>query len=151
MAERRPDPEFDGEIQLKKIAATGLWLAVVIAVSMVLVWLLAVRLRASGRAADPPPSPLPEASERRLPPTPRLQASPERELAALREEEERLLAGYGWVNEAGGVARIPVARALELIAERGLPETPPQPAPPQPAPHLSPGAEVPPSEVSRVP
>ena len=43
------------------------------------------------------------------------------------KEEEAALTSYAWVDRAGGVAQIPVERALELVAERGLPVPPPLP------------------------
>jgi hypothetical protein len=42
-------------------------------------------------------------------------------LRALRETENAQLEGFGWVDQAGGVARVPIADAKRLIAERGLP------------------------------
>jgi hypothetical protein len=41
----------------------------------------------------------------------------------LMNQEERLHS-YGWVDEQGGVAHIPIERAMELIAQRGLPVYP---------------------------
>jgi hypothetical protein len=41
----------------------------------------------------------------------------------LRAKEQRFLTTYEWVDQMSGVARIPLDRALELIAENGLPET----------------------------
>ncbi len=38
------------------------------------------------------------------------------ELAALRQSERRHLDGYGWVDRPAGVVRIPVDRAMALIA-----------------------------------
>jgi hypothetical protein len=43
------------------------------------------------------------------------------ELAKLRAQSEKTLASYGWVDRQKKVARIPVARAMELLLERGLP------------------------------
>lgn len=57
---------------------------------------------------------------RRLPPEPRLQRVPIADLTRLREREERLLTSYGWVDREAGVVRIPVERAMQLVAERGL-------------------------------
>jgi hypothetical protein len=39
----------------------------------------------------------------------------------LRAKEHRFLTTYEWVDQSSGVARIPLDRALELIAENGLP------------------------------
>ncbi|MBW7881311.1 MAG: c-type cytochrome [Caldilineaceae bacterium] len=46
--------------------------------------------------------------------------SPE-ELAARRARELAQLNGYGWVDRTAGVARIPIDRAIALVAEAGLP------------------------------
>jgi hypothetical protein len=55
------------------------------------------------------------------PPEPRLQASNNADLLAMQAEHDELLGSYGWVNQAQGRARIPIERAMELIAQRGLP------------------------------
>jgi hypothetical protein len=75
-----------------------------------------------------------------LPPEPRLQPSPVQDLRQLRAAEEAVLHNYGWVNKQGGIVRIPVDRAMELVLERGLPEVPAQ----QP---VSPGQAGTPQEI----
>jgi hypothetical protein len=42
-------------------------------------------------------------------------------LAKQRDEEQKRLHGYGWVNQAGGVAHLPIDQAKKLIRDRGLP------------------------------
>jgi hypothetical protein len=66
------------------------------------------------------------AVEPELPPEPRLQPSPVRDLMEMRATEEETLRNYGWVNRQGGIVRVPVDRAMQLVLERGLPEVPPQ-------------------------
>src|SRR5882672_1994141 len=39
-------------------------------------------------------------------------------------DQEKQLNSYGWVDEKAGVAHIPIDRAMELIAQRGLPVCP---------------------------
>ena len=39
-------------------------------------------------------------------------------------DQEKQLNSYGWVDEKAGVAHIPIERAMELTAERGLPVCP---------------------------
>jgi hypothetical protein len=58
---------------------------------------------------------------KQLPPEPRLETSPPANLAELRAAEEKALTNYGWVDREKGVARIPIERAMEIIAQRGLP------------------------------
>jgi mono/diheme cytochrome c family protein len=45
--------------------------------------------------------------------------SPE-QLAAHRAQQLAQLNGYGWVDQEAGVARIPISRAIDLLAESGL-------------------------------
>ena len=54
------------------------------------------------------------------PPAPRLQANPNRDYAEFREEQERELNSYGWVDREKGVVRIPIDRAIEMSLEREL-------------------------------
>ena len=42
-------------------------------------------------------------------------------LAAVRAAEEKVLQTYGWVDKEQKIVRIPIDRAMELLAERGLP------------------------------
>jgi hypothetical protein len=52
---------------------------------------------------------------------PPLQISPPTDLQQFRASEAEQLNNYGWVNRTGGVVRVPIERAMELVAERGLP------------------------------
>ena len=52
-------------------------------------------------------------------PTPRLQSDPAGELRAYRAAQQRELDGYAWVDQEQGLVRIPVERAMALLAARG--------------------------------
>ena len=39
----------------------------------------------------------------------------------MRAAENKILHSYGWIDEKKGVVRIPIERAMELTAQRGLP------------------------------
>lgn len=54
---------------------------------------------------------------------PMLQPQPSVELARFRRTEERRLSSYGWIDRKQKVIQIPVTRAIEILAERNLPET----------------------------
>jgi hypothetical protein len=97
----------------------GVGLAAIIVVACLAMWITFAYLNAHQPPTGPPRSPL--ATTRRLPPEPRLQTSETRDLAAVREAEDKVLASYGWVEKDGGVARIPIERAMDLILERGIP------------------------------
>ena len=60
----------------------------------------------------------------RQPPEPRLQTTPWTDLKELRAQEQQFLTSYGWVDEKLGVARIPIAKAKELLLQRGIPVRP---------------------------
>jgi hypothetical protein len=53
--------------------------------------------------------------------SPRLQIVPPEDLEKFRAAEQNQLDSYGWINRTAGVVRIPVARAMDLVLERGLP------------------------------
>lgn len=60
-------------------------------------------------------------------PAPRLQIdNGDQDLADLHEREDLLLNYYSWVDRSKGTVRIPIERAMELIAQRGLPVAPAQ-------------------------
>ena len=143
--------EFDREIQYHQLIWMGVSLLVVAVVSGVLVFFLLrgfVTWRAKG-AETSPVMPPPAAVG-----GPQLLARPERELDEVRTAEKERLSSYGWVDQASGVAHIPIERAIELVAERGLPSRPAEPLatpaatpaptaapmPPAPAPAASPEA-----------
>ena len=55
-------------------------------------------------------------------PTPRVQEDDgNQDVADLHAREDLLLSNYTWVDESKGTVRIPIERAMELIAQRGLP------------------------------
>src|SRR5262245_25250569 len=56
-----------------------------------------------------------------IPPEPRLQVDPEKDLQRYREEQMRLLDSYGWASPGEQRVRIPIARAMELFAEQRQP------------------------------
>ena len=56
----------------------------------------------------------------REPEGPRLQTQPFKDVYLLRQGENDKLTSYGWVDKAGGVTRIPVERAMELMIQRGF-------------------------------
>ncbi len=72
---------------------------------------------------------LPE-GQRKLPPEPRLQGAPGPDGPSLlplddwrdyKQKVDHMAASYGWVDKSAGIARIPIERAKDLVAEKGLP------------------------------
>lgn len=75
---------------------------------------------------SPPPLPAALHGDPR-PPAPRIQASPRQDLAQFRAYEDSILNHYGWVDKQKQIAYIPIAKSMEIIAQKGIP---PQKAPP---------------------
>jgi hypothetical protein len=75
-----------------------------------------------------PRYPMAAGQVRPLPPPPRLQSYPFQDIKSLRQEEERFLRGYGWVDESAGTVRIPIEHAMDMLAAQGLPHRAQPPA-----------------------
>ena len=57
-------------------------------------------------------------------PSPKLEEDERGQLNGIRLAEEQTLSTYGWVDEKAGTVHIPIERAIELTAQRGLPVRP---------------------------
>lgn len=57
-------------------------------------------------------------------PQPRLEQNERVEIRDFRLKEEQTLNSYGWVDEKAGALHIPIERAMQLLAQRGLSTTP---------------------------
>ena len=107
------------DLSVRTITVFGIVLtAVLIAALVSMAWLFGF-FEAWQARRDAPISPL--AAARSGPAQPRLQVHPVQDLKTLRAAEEATLTSYGWVNQETGIARIPIARAMEIVVERGLP------------------------------
>jgi hypothetical protein len=54
-------------------------------------------------------------------PPPQLQTNPPLDLAQYEAAQQSKLNAYGWIDKPAGIIHIPIARAMDLILERGLP------------------------------
>jgi hypothetical protein len=63
----------------------------------------------------------PQGDPARTFPEPRLQPSEVADMNKFRQREEEVLNSYSWVDQKAGVVRVPITRAMELLAQRGLP------------------------------
>jgi hypothetical protein len=57
-------------------------------------------------------------------PQPLLETDERNELNDFRMQEAGQLDSYGWVDQKAGVVHIPIERAMQLVAQRGLPVVP---------------------------
>ena len=118
------------DVDTRGVVLTGFWLAVGTIVSAAFVGGLLWFAGRSVNRADKTLSPLVAANLQRTPPEPRLEANPLVPQVRMREEEDWILRNYGWVDQKAGMARIPIDRAMDLLAERGLPPAKPMAAAP---------------------
>jgi hypothetical protein len=146
MSEHERQP-LDQDLNLKGILLFSLGIVLLMVVATAAMYFFTVGVSNRDRARDAPPSPiLQEAVDEGIPlvpPDPRLQpqpgattglvdrgispdweTAPNVEMRRFLAEEEEELNSYGWIDMGNGIARIPIDRAMELIVEEGLPETP---------------------------
>ena len=116
-APRGAEGPRDEDVRVRGIFLFMLGVFGLIGLAVVVAWGLSGYFHKQLKAADPPPSPMPEANAPVFPPEPRLRENPAADMNALRAREGALLEGYGWVDKEAGVARIPVDRAIELAAQ----------------------------------
>jgi hypothetical protein len=109
------------DVALRPVTAGVIGLFVLLVVAVLLMRVLFGYLAAREARLSPPPNPLAQSLGRQLPPEPRLQTDPRRDLLQLRAEEDAVLESYGWVDRQAGVVRIPIEHAMEILAQRGLP------------------------------
>lgn len=107
------------DADVRTLLQFGLWLAVILVVVMVGMWGM-FSFFGKTQQLGPPASPFESADVRVLPPAPRLQATPVLDLKNYRDGQSKQLETYGWVDKEGGVVRIPIGRAMDLVLERGL-------------------------------
>jgi hypothetical protein len=56
-------------------------------------------------------------------PAPQLQPAPPIDLVKFKQAELDRLNGFGWVDRKAGIAHIPIDRAIEIVASKGLPSS----------------------------
>jgi hypothetical protein len=91
-----------------------------------LIYFLFAYLAHERTVSSPPPLPI-EAHGNPLPPEPRLQPSPHNDLMKMRAREDWELSHYFWIDKTKGKIAIPIERAMDIVAARGIP---PQKQPP---------------------
>jgi hypothetical protein len=107
------------DLNPRYVGLFGIGLALVLVVSVVVVSLLIQYKTVQHARHD---TPIPQlARERETLSGTRLQVDAQNEMRQMRATEDSILNSYGWVDKSTGVVRIPVDRAMEILAEKGLP------------------------------
>jgi hypothetical protein len=136
------------DVSIGPIVKFGAGLAIATALVSVAMWGLFRWFEANQDRRQEPVAPMVATNLKRTPREPRLEPDPLAPRLAARAGEDAVLTSWGWVDRNAGVARIPIDRAMELLAQRGLPAPKPMvPVTPvvtpgtvsrQPAPHPNP-------------
>lgn len=106
------------DANVREVVLTGVGLAVATLVVFLLMWGLFNAFKNADRESQ---SISPMSQPGTVPPEPRLQVAPMEDLGILREREEQMLGSYGWVDKNAGKVRIPIEKAMDTIAEKGIP------------------------------
>lgn len=114
------------DVNARSLTKAGIGLALLIVGALFLVWFV-FDMFLRRPAEEPRVSPRTAQDVRRLPPEPRLQATPTLDLQQMLAAEQRILNSYAWLDANQSAARIPVSVAMDLVAQRGLPSQPPPP------------------------
>src|ERR1043166_2063134 len=105
------------DLSPRAIALFGVALSIVIVLSAGIVTLF--QLYAGSRFARRQ-APRPPLVVARKATEPRLQVNAPGELRTIREAEDRMLNSYGWVDPQGETVRMPLDRAMEILAQKRL-------------------------------
>jgi hypothetical protein len=125
-AGQAPVPGTDSAFEHEDASPSGLIkagiglaiLLVIVFVGMRFGWHAFMDFSPAGQDASP------MTDARILPPRPRLQVDPQKEIHDYCEQQAATLDTYAWVDQSAGIVRIPVDRAIELTLKNGLPSRP---------------------------
>lgn len=130
MSSREPKgPGYElRDVDFRRVAIAGIALIVGSLLALVAMAFTFKYFAAREAESQPPRASLVAPPSDALPPEPRLQTTPFDDIRTLRAAEDAELGTYGWIDRKAGIARIPIDRAIEILAERGLPSRPSGPA-----------------------
>ena len=112
----------DRTLNVRAVSKFGVGIGAGVIASAFLMWFLFDRFAARETRSTARPEAMASSNPRKEPPEPRLQPKPVMDLKTFRASEDAILNSYGWVDPDKGVVRIPVERAMELVAKEGLPK-----------------------------
>ena len=112
--------EIKQDVNVRAVTKFGLGLTGGIIFVAFLMWFLFDQFAIRETRRSPQPERMEASNPQKEPPEPRLQPNPPMDLKEFRAGEETILNNYGWIDPEKGIVRIPVARAMELVAKEGL-------------------------------
>jgi len=125
------------------ITRFGISLAFLIVVSQLLLWWVFDHFSEREAKLSPHVPAIIRMQAPTLPPEPRLQGNapldvnPRLDLKQMRDNEDAFLNHYGWIDPDHGIVHVPIDKALDIVAQSGLPKfklmEPKQPAATRPS------------------
>lgn len=112
------------DVDLGAVTKAGLAIVVVTVVTALALIPVIKTMKSRSERHDPASAPIAGFGANRQPPEPRLQREPFGDWRTMKTQQDELLSGYGWVDEAKGVAHIPIEEAMKRVAAQGLPSRP---------------------------
>jgi hypothetical protein len=117
-----PHVSFErGDIDIVQITGFGIGLLIACMVTVFAMWALFEYFKGREDKVNPANPPAMMSEKPMLPPAPRLQPEPIKELKDLRDNEDMILNSYGWTDPAKGTVHIPIGQAIDILAQKGLP------------------------------
>jgi hypothetical protein len=121
LPEGHPKPAHEtSDANTRSVVIFGVVLFVTLVASL---WLVDVVFHyfTAHQHLGPPLTPYGHVRELPPPGVPRLEVHPGEDMEHYREQQEKLLNSYGWVDRDAGTVRIPIQRAMDLLLQKGLP------------------------------
>lgn len=107
------------DVNVRPIVAVGIGLLVFLLLSLLLTKGIFMGLKYMETKKEKPAFFMIVEKERTA--APYLEAQPAKDYQQYLQEQTEFVQSYGWINKQEGIVRIPVDRALQIIAQRGLP------------------------------
>jgi hypothetical protein len=107
-----------------RIIAAGIALVLVMGVALAVVTTFEATVTGIPVAIGRPPDLVNRLNPAPTPPPPRLETAEGQDFAVYQAAEQQRLNSYAWINRQSGTVSIPIARAMDLVAQRGLPTRP---------------------------
>lgn len=121
---RRPDVQFEhSDVSARGVVLTGVCILLGTWIICASIYLFFEHFAHQHQVESPSPLPVTAGASHAvpLPPEPRLQESPSRDLQEVRTAAESELHKYGWVDRGKGTVTIPIEHAIDLVVQRGIP------------------------------
>ncbi|HXM44708.1 MAG TPA: hypothetical protein VN924_25955 [Bryobacteraceae bacterium] len=111
-----------GDVDARTLTKFGMAMAALIVIFLVGLWGMFDYLIHREAELGLPMSASAMVNAQKHPPDPQLQAHAAQDMRNWRAAEERAMHQYAWIDPDKGIVQIPVERAMDLIAQRGLPK-----------------------------